>query len=490
MGELTARRIGTAALTVLLGCGETAGPIALPTARIDFVDGAVEPVLVRGQQFIIEGFGFGTTPGVVYFAKSGGGQDTAAIAPAGWGSLAVRATVPDAAVSGSVTLLTSLGRRLAATVHVLPRVPFDPATLAWTARTPLPRAPVGVAIAVAEYATGANALSTTLYAVGGAEPVGGDSLMAPDSGVYAAHAQPGGAITTWARQRDDPSSALNRVLPERRAFAAAVIATRHNSRFTGSVLYVIGGVDESGRAQATVFGADVGPDSVQGPFISIEPLPAPVAGAVALMRRGRIYVIGGTDSVGRPQRTVYVGRVGTDGHIDGWYAQPLISAPRAYGGGAVLDERAIAFGGVSDSVAPGAELEVGTPARLVTTDTAPLSLASGFFVGGWGSGATLLPDGRSQFATLDLGTALLAVGGIYAGAPSNAAETLAAAITGDSIGPFAGPVGTNTIAGQSGGTLVNPAGASWRDADGTRHGLVAGGMDLITRLRRAGTWGF
>jgi hypothetical protein len=70
------------------------------------------------------------------------------------------------------------------------------------------------------------------------------------------------------------------------------------------------------------------------------------------------------------------------------------------------------------------------------------------------------------------------------------AEVLAAGIVGDSLGPFAGPVGGNTIAGLGGGNLVGLAGATWRDADGTRHGVVVGGFDLTTRLRRTGVWGF
>ena len=72
----------------------------------------------------------------------------------------------------------------------------------------------------------------------------------------------------------------------------------------------------------------------------------------------------------------------------------------------------------------------------------------------------------------------------------DAAETLAATTGGDSLGGFTGPVGTATIAGQGGGTLVGPAGATWRDASGAYHGLVLGGMDLATRLRRTGVWGF
>ena len=92
--------------------------------------------------------------------------------------------------------------------------------------------------------------------------------------------------------------------------------------------------------------------------------------------------------------------------------------------------------------------------------------------------------------TLDLGATVLAEGGLYPGVETTPEETLAAVVSGDSLGPFTGPVGTNTIAGLGGGTLVAPSGVSWRDADGSRHGLVLGGMDLGSRLRRNGVWGF
>src|SRR5439155_183043 len=113
-----------------------------------------------------------------------------------------------------------------------------------------------------------------------------------------------------------------------------------------------------------------------------------VAGAAAVVRRGRIYVLGGADSVGHPQRSVFVGRVGLDGHIDGWYRQPLLTSARAYGGGVVLDDRAIAFGGVADSVPPGGGLDAATT-RLASSDTAPVSLVSGFFAGPWAPGIAL-----------------------------------------------------------------------------------------------------
>ncbi|MGH7606346.1 MAG: hypothetical protein ACREME_03320 [Gemmatimonadales bacterium] len=508
----TARRAALAALLAAagscLGGADSAGP-TLPTARIDYVDGAIEPILTPGQRFVIEGFGFGATrgTGTVRFAGPSGTLD-AVVDDANWTGFAITTTVPDLAAPGAQTLtvVTGSGRRLTTAVHIIPPPSFDPDALVWQARGSFPRAPVGVALAAAEFPSaaggggeGGTTLRTTLYAAGGAEPVtsGAQLEMVPDSGVYVARAVPGGggAITAWTRQRDTTDAARSRVLPVPRAFAAAAAATRHNSRLPSSALYVIGGIDTAGRPQASVLGADVTADSVIGPFTFLEPLPAPVAGAIAVVRRGRLYVIGGTDASGRPQQTAYVGRIGPDGHIDGWYEQPLLPGPRAYGGGLARDGRIVAFGGVADSVPPGGGLDLIGTQRLVTSDTAPLSLRSGFFTGPWGTGPNLLPEGRSQFAVLDLGNAVLVVGGMYAGAPTDAAETLAADVTGDAVGAFAGPVGQNRIADLScgtddAGTLVGPSGVTWREGDGTRRGLVLGGIDLATALRRACAWGF
>jgi len=400
--------------------------------------------------------------------------------------------VPDSAVTGLLSVTTATGSRLTATVHVVPRVAFAATGLDWQHRTAagFPQAPVGVALAAAEFPSG-TALAITLFAAGGAEPVvnGADTSLAPDSGIYVAHAQPGGDVGAWVHQTDVADPIKSHVLPAPRAFAAAAVATPYNSRFTGIALYVLGGIDSAGVPQSTVFAADVSRDSVVSRFIPVEALPAPVAGAIAIVRRGRLYVIGGTDSAGRPRQTVFLGRIDPTGHIDGWYTAPALPGPRAYGGGIVLDDRVVAFGGVSDSVPPGGGLGA-SPTRLATSDTAPASLVSGFVTGAWAPGAALLPDGRSQFATLDVGNAVLLVGGMYSGAAGNTAETLAADVVGDSLGPFTTAATASTIWGQAGGTLVGPAGVTWRDADGTRHGIVLGGMDLATRLRTAGVWGF
>jgi hypothetical protein len=155
----------------------------------------------------------------------------------------------------------------------------------------------------------------------------------------------------------------------------------------------------------------------------------------------------------------------------------------------VLDDRAVAFGGMADSADPGGGLDA-TPSRLVTSDTATVSLVSGFFLSSaWAPGPSLLPQGRSQFSVLPVGTAVLLVGGLCDGGVACPNETVAAAAAGDSLGTFH-PAAGNTISGAGGGVLVGPAGVTWRAGDGSYHGLVLGGMDLTSRLRRAAVWGF
>lgn len=466
----------------MLACGGSATGPAPSTPRVDFVDGAIEPLLVRGQAIVIEGFGFGDSQGTgaIDFPRVGGGAVLATVPAGGWSDRLLRCSVPDSAASGVVTVTAGDGRSLTATVHVLPHVAFDAATLTWQSRTVFPGAPAGVALAVATEPQGSG-LKVAVYAGGGGEPLGGDSTIVPDSAVFTAHAAAGGAIGGWALQPP---------LPAPRAYAAAVAANRFNSRLDGHALYVIGGIDSAGHARATVFQAFGSADTALGPFTTIEALPAPVAGAMAVVRRGRIYVMGGVDSLGRPQTNVFVGRIGLDGHIDGWFVEPSLPTPRAYGGGVVLDDLVTVFGGVADSTPPGGGLDTLEP-RLTSADAAPASLLSGFLTGGWTPAAAPLAQGRSQFATLPLNDVILIVGGVYPGALANSAETLAASVTGgDSLGGFAGPIGTNTISALGGGALVGPGGVAWLDADGSGHGLVVGGIDLVSRARRAAAWGF
>ncbi|HXL12004.1 MAG TPA: hypothetical protein VN955_11460, partial [Gemmatimonadales bacterium] len=188
---------------LLAACSSTIGPPAPAAPRIDYVDGAIEPLLGRGGTAVIEGFGFGAAQGTggVALAGTGGGTVPAAVAGAGgWTDLAVRITVPDGAVSGPLTVTTATGLRLTALVHVIPRVSFSADTLRWQPRAAFPSAPVGVGAAAAEIPAG-NDFSTTVYAAGGAELIG--ARLVPDSGVHVARALPGGSVAAWVRQPDN-----------------------------------------------------------------------------------------------------------------------------------------------------------------------------------------------------------------------------------------------------------------------------------------------
>jgi hypothetical protein len=90
---------------------------------------------------------------------------------------------------------------------------------------------------------------------------------------------------------------------------------------------------------------------------------------------------------------------------------------------------------------------------------------------------------------LPVGSAVLVAGGVCDGGVACPNETLAASLGSDSLGPF-DPAGGNTIAGSGGGVVVELSGVTWRASDGSYHGLVLGGMNLTTRLRVSGVWGF
>src|SRR5579859_5677749 len=157
VGSTIPRRLAAGLLAAVAACYSATGP-APTTPRIDYVDGAIEPVLVRGQSTVIEGFGFGDVQGTggVTFPAASGAVLAVVFDSASWSDREIRVTVPDSAVSGSVAVTTGAGQRFTASVHVLPRVPFDPATFTWVTRTDFPQAPVGVALAAAEYPGGST----------------------------------------------------------------------------------------------------------------------------------------------------------------------------------------------------------------------------------------------------------------------------------------------------------------------------------------------
>src|SRR5260370_8239790 len=108
-GRTAGRRAATAALcgaalTAALGCGEPAGlPPSAP--RIDYADGALEPVLVHGSPLLLEGFGFGAVHGVVRFTAAGGTVDALVPDSASWSDEIIPSTFPAPPVSALLTVI-------------------------------------------------------------------------------------------------------------------------------------------------------------------------------------------------------------------------------------------------------------------------------------------------------------------------------------------------------------------------------------------------
>jgi len=104
----------------------------------------------------------------------------------------------------------------------------------------------------------------------------------------------------------------------------------------------------TGRTRpASVFAADVTADSVIGRFVLLS-VTGPRAGgsgscAAQDLRDRR------TDQLATHKHGLHGSDRG-ERHIDGWYLQPSLVGPRAYGAGVARDNRVIAVGGVADSV--------------------------------------------------------------------------------------------------------------------------------------------
>src|SRR2546423_11869058 len=106
----------------MVSCGGT-GSEPGSSARIDFVDGALEPILTRGDRFVIEGFGFGTTrgAGTAPFSGAGGAMVTATIAHSASTHSTITTAAPDPAATGNSTpsIITTTGPPPTAPIHVL-----------------------------------------------------------------------------------------------------------------------------------------------------------------------------------------------------------------------------------------------------------------------------------------------------------------------------------------------------------------------------------
>lgn len=465
-------------LALLTACGGDVAPvIAPPPASLDLANGAAFPLLWVGQRVVLQGLGFGERQGngLVEFSAAGGGTVTAPVDSAEWSDRFITTSVPDGAASGVIRVVTDGGTRLSLSAGIVSAPSFDPASLEWSPRTSLPAAGTGVAAAVGQRLDG-SALRTFVFLAGG-------TAVGESTQVYVGFADDAGVIGDWQ---------VRRALPDPRAHAALIVATPHSSRRgAGPALYIIGGANAAGEAISSVLAAGVTlPEASVGPWVSVATLPEALVAPRAVLANGNIYVTGGTDGAGRPSDATFVARIRADGALEGWFPGPTLPVPHAYHGAVPLDTQLAVFAGVADTLAAPLKLDTLSPRRADAAYTF-VSGKSGFFTTAlWVDQGAAFPAARSHLATLRAGPFVLAVGGLYPGVGESLAEALAAPIETAGLGTFGGPVGTNSIAALGGGVLVGATGVSWHAADGRAHGLVIGGVDLLTGAATGGVWGF
>jgi len=469
------RELAAAATLIVVACGgDKAGIIGPGTPALAAVNGAAFPILRAGERITLEGLGFGDARGTgsVVFRGSTG-DITAPADSTDWSNTHIITIVPNGAMSGAVEVLTDGGLSLRLPCIIAAQPTFEPATLTWRAATPLPLAKWGIAAAVGQQESGAG-IETFVVALAGGE-TDGDTTR-----VFLGRADTSGAVHSWQ---------LVSSLPAPRTYAAVVLATPHTTRRSASpALYVAGGLSPTGQAIGTVIAASLSlPEGMVGEWVPVVALPEGLVAPRATLASGMIYLTGGTDASGTPRQGRYAARVRADGALEGWFQGPAAPSALGFHGSVELARRLWVFGGAAGA-APPSSSDTLEP-RREDASSVGLSARSGFFASEpWVDGGAVFTGGRSRFATLRAGGYILAVGGLYPGAGLSLAETVAAAVTDSTLGPFTGPVGSNTIAGLGGGIPVDAVGVSWHELDGRAHALVLGGSDLATGTLRATAW--
>jgi hypothetical protein len=456
--------------------------------------------------FIVDGANFGDlTASAAGFSvdfrdASGTIVASAAVDFAGgnWTNVYVVGTVPGSLAIGTtyqLTVTTPSGTSPARPFQVLGAVPFSPSAIQWTATASLPVAQQGFSTAVAAITTTSGTTSTTtsyLYALGG------NVATTATSSAKAAN-----VATVYVNAFDAATGALangtwtaTTPLPEKRAFAAAIVADPSNSLVPGhGDLYVLGGLDGTGAATSTVYYAQLNADgtvpgaAAVGTWAKTTPLPQPLFAASAVLFHGRIYVAGGNDASGAPVAKVYCAKIGADGTLAPWEALPDLPVTLAYHQLVTSAGYLYVLGGDTGAVDPVTGGQAATSVDSIYFDQ--IDIRSGALLGAtWTANGSGLGKAREKFTAVVAGSYVLVSGGLYNGASTGSSEQSYAQFgAGGALGSFMGATGVHTISGSTGGCdFYNHAAAYFVDSSGAPHVVVLGGADVNTGALHDGVW--
>lgn len=449
------------ALVTLTACGGTQPTIV--TAMLASVNGASYPVLLPGEPLEISGSGFGSKregAAVIVSAEKGWVSCDAS----SWSDEHVTCRLPDSARSGSVTIV--LGADTLAPLPLLVRdsAHFDTGTTLWQASTALPAPRGGAAVAAVTFpGTTTNALAIVYGGVADSNAFATSALVGLGG--------PDGSIGKWSTLADTAP-------PLPRLFAAAAGADRSTAALVDidAAIYVLGGVDSTGRGLSDVVYLTIGASGSHNPWSPAVALPEALDGVAAVVARGHLFVAGGVGTDGAASDAVYMATINGDGSLTGWFAGPSLPIPVAFASLVARGTRLYLLGGESG------QLDLSGPTADSTALSAgvfsiPLSPRTGYFAAStWQPASAGLVHARAGHAAFAFDDGILVDGGAYVGAPS-ADEAEFAPFIGDSLGEFA-PLGTPTLSDIGGVPLALTAGVMMADGNGLGHPTLVGGITL------------
>jgi len=443
------------------------------------VNGALSPGGAVGSQVILGGLNFGSTQGTsqVLFTNAVGGLTVVGTiaSPSDWTDQYIVTTVPAGAFSGAVAVQNSGGTSGPFPFSVtpsLPNVPFTPSAVSWTA-DPSPIAAVsGNAVAFARVRVAGTGSDTGfVYAIGGADNTG-----APTAAVYYAAVATNGSLGAWT---------ATTVLPQARAFHAAVAATPRNSYAPSpGYLYVLGGVNASGTTVDIIYRGTLTATGAVSGWTVIQSLPTPLHSMSALIYLGSLYMVGGANNSNGTVPVVYRTAIQTDGSLSVgssgvWSAQASLPAPRARLGVGAYRLHLYAIGGDSAALGPNDTARAKATTTVFFGGVSP----SSHNIASWTSAGTL-ETARSAHTAVIAGGNVLLTGGLYSGALTGTNEGSYAALnaTDGTVGAFTVATGTATIQSLCSCNLFNHAATGYLAGSGsnvTFHVLVVGGDDVM-----------
>src|SRR2546425_7979468 len=276
------------------------------------------------------------------------------------------------------------------------------------------------------------------------------------------------------------------VLPAAVAFAAAVAVSPATAPVTSAYLLVLGGDSTaSGKPVRTVYPGTLGASGAVTGWSTTSALPAPVHSLGAVVFNGSVYIAGGSGAGNTPVATVYRAPINSDGTLGAW--APLASLPfaRSYVGFGVNGTFLYAFGGDSSVVTPNDSSSLKTTS-LSDVVYAQIDIHTGSLTAvGWTAGANKLKKAVAKPTAGVAGGKALITAGLYNGAATGSTEESYAGLNADgTTTSFNGATGANTISSAGGGNLFNHAATGYLDATGAFHVLVVGGDDVNTPTKK------